>query len=432
MKDWLRPAIGKIGLNTTVLGRIFTLLSGTVLAQLVNILLIPVITRFYPPQEMGVSETFVAYVLILVVGVNGGLELAMILPKSKGEAYQISRLGNAIALVVCTALFVLLLLFQNPLISLLHLPQLHNWILLLPLSLLLEGLSQNFRLLLTREARYSYLSIGKVLNILVRNGISLVFGFLHFSFELLIIAFVMGQLANTLVFAWGLRRVWAAYFVGRLRETFHLTSQYKDFIRYGMLSACVNIASKRLPFMLFPFFLAESELLLGVYSQADKLLTIPFILSIAVGDVYYQRASELARKDESALLAFTQKTLKSLLLLGLLPYSLVLLSNAETFAFVLGNKYADAGLYAAYFTLQNYLLFAFAPITFLIDIRRKLKSYLYVNIALFVAKLLLLLIGLSQNDGIFALQLYGIGGGLLTVLQMAYVLYVARLFPSNS
>lgn len=410
------------------LQKILTLFSGTVLAQLVNILLIPIITRFYAPEQMGVSETFVSYCLIFSVAINGGLELAIMLPREKQDALHISRLALNICVGMSSTLFLILLFTQAKLLHYMHLPALEGWLLLLPLSLFFEGSIQNLRLVLNRNAKYSQLSMGKVANILIRNGLSVGFGFLGFRFETLILAFLAGQLVNLGVYIWACYPYREEYWKGKLSELYPLLKTYKDFLQFATLSTCLSTASKRLPFFLLPFFYINSENILGVYSQSDKILMIPFALSFAVGDVYYQKATELRDKDPKELRDFTFKMLRYLLLIGLLPYLFFAFANNDIFAWFLGKKYAQAGTFSQYFTLQAYLLFVISPLTFIIDIKRKLKSFLWFNAGLFVARFLILFISLQFLNEIQSLNVYGLGSGILILFQG---FYLYRVIISN-
>lgn len=405
------------------LKKIITLFSGTVLAQLINILLIPIITRFYLPEEVGVSETFVAFVLTFAVAINGGVELAIMLPKEKQEALQISRLGLTICTGFSLLLGLILLIFQYPLLEMMHLPVLNNWILLLPVSLFLEGCLQNLRILLNRNAEYANLSTGKVVNILVRNGSSIAFAFLGMRFELLIIAFVAGQFFNLCVYVWGCYPLRSDFWLGNTRSLFPIAYKYKDFVQFATISTALSTFSKRLPFFLLPYFYLNSETLLGIYSQADKILMIPYAVSFAVGDVFYQKATELRDKDPKVLEAFTLKILGYLLLVGFIPYLFLGFADNDVFGWLLGKKYAQAGLFSQYFALQAYLLFAISPITVIIDIKRKLKAFLQFNIGLFVARFLLLYISLHYLSEIQSLKVYGIGCGILILFQYAYIYY---------
>lgn len=49
------------------LSNLFKLTTGTMLAQIVAIVLIPVVTRIYPPEFFGVNQLFLSIAAVIVV-----------------------------------------------------------------------------------------------------------------------------------------------------------------------------------------------------------------------------------------------------------------------------------------------------------------------------------------------------------------------------
>jgi len=91
-------------------GNILKLMSGTVLAQALGILAMPVVTRLFAPEAFGVLAIFASMTGIVGVIVCLRYELAIMLPDSNEEAANILGVSllSVIIMTTLSALIVLL------------------------------------------------------------------------------------------------------------------------------------------------------------------------------------------------------------------------------------------------------------------------------------------------------------------------------------
>ena len=80
---------------------------GTGVAQLLPLLMMPILTRLYSEEEFGVYSTFLAYSAVLIVAVSARYQVAILLPKQDEDALKVFKLSNIITSV--TSLFLLLI-----------------------------------------------------------------------------------------------------------------------------------------------------------------------------------------------------------------------------------------------------------------------------------------------------------------------------------
>lgn len=411
-----------------ILHRVFTLLSGTLMAQMVSFLLLPIISKLYLPAEIGISEAFIAMVMLLVVGINGGFEMAMMLPKDEKTAQKITQFAFYIATFLCGTLAIVLLLFGKQLILALHQTELTETYLWLPIVLFLEGFLQLSRYYLMRHNQLRAISAGKVLNILARNGLSILFAYIGGSFQGLIAAFVIGQIANLIPYLYVVfqKKIPAFNWEFQLIDYQIIWHNYGDFPKYGMASTWLNTAAKQLPYFLFPIYFLSAETLLGHYAFASKILGIPLVLTFIIGDIFYQKATQLAHQNNQELYYFTLKTTLSLIAIAAIPFGMLYFWGHLIFYYFLDEKYHIAGQYAESLAPYFFSLFVSIPLTYLIDVRRKLKTYLFFNLFfLIIRTLLLVLCGKMCNelDSIFYLSWTGT---LLNFVQMGYCIYISQ------
>jgi O-antigen/teichoic acid export membrane protein len=69
------------------------LFRGTLIAQAIPMILMPVLTRLYSPDEFGVLELFISVSTILGTIANMRYVLSIVLPDKKEDAWNIMGLG---------------------------------------------------------------------------------------------------------------------------------------------------------------------------------------------------------------------------------------------------------------------------------------------------------------------------------------------------
>ena len=78
------------------LNNVSTQMLGTGIAQLLPLLVMPILTRLYSEQEFAIYTTFLAYSAVLIVAAGGRYHIAILLPKNQDDAYKVFRLSNIV------------------------------------------------------------------------------------------------------------------------------------------------------------------------------------------------------------------------------------------------------------------------------------------------------------------------------------------------
>lgn len=409
-----------------------TLVSGSLAAQLMGVISIIVLPRLYDDAAFGLFGFFVATVAIIAVVINGGYEHAIMLPEEEPVSQKLTLLSLWIAAGGSLLLLVFFALVGNGLLRLGEVPELYGWHLLIPLSILLEGFSQPYRTLLNRSESYRALSLSKIFRSLVLVVVSIWLGVVGKGFSGLIIGYLAGQVAGLVVLLIYVKREskththWFHW-----RKLLEAAGQFSDFPRYSIVSAWLNTASKHLPFyMLIPLFDAGVA---GQFNQADRVLTLPVVLvAMSIGTVYYQHANKAHQAGEDALAAVTRRTFFRLLIPAVPFLVITMVWGPDLFAWVLGEEWRTAGLYARWLMPWMFMVFIASPLAYLIDIKRKLREFLYFNIALFGIRLLALWLGGRYFSPEGAMMIYGFSGMLMVGLQLVYLLYIGGVLKNST
>ena len=305
-------------INTSIWKHILTLISGSGLAQVVTLLSLPILTRLYQPEEFGILAVFLAALAVMTVAINGGYDMALMLPEKDEEARKILLLCLQIALLGSAGWGILSWVFSEYFLTLLDIERIAPWHHLLAGSLLLEGLSQPLRIYLSRLQKYRMIALSKILRSSFQAFISIGLGIKGYLFEGLILGFLIGQIAGLLPLGLSYARIEKSSIEKRISVS-SLARKYKDFPQFALIANWLNNASRYLPFFFIPILFSElgtGEEINGWFQKADQVLTLPIVLvSMSIGTVFFERGAKAFQSGLAPLRKLTSQTLLQLLIL---------------------------------------------------------------------------------------------------------------------
>src|SRR5690554_4694229 len=100
---------------------VVTIASGTVIAQIIAVLVSPLITRLFTPEDMGIVASFIAITTILGTIAAGRYELAIVLPETDKESNAVAFAGLIFSFIFSFILTIVAIVFYKPLITVLKL-----------------------------------------------------------------------------------------------------------------------------------------------------------------------------------------------------------------------------------------------------------------------------------------------------------------------
>ena len=144
------------------LGNVLILAGGTGVAQLLVVLVTPILTRIYSPGDFGVLTVFISVLGLLIVVSALRYEIAIPLPASASAAINLTALSGVILLGMTAILGVLVFAFGADLTELLSVPQLTPYLWLIPLGMFTGGAFQVLSYWHIRERQFKHLTQAKV------------------------------------------------------------------------------------------------------------------------------------------------------------------------------------------------------------------------------------------------------------------------------
>ncbi len=408
-------------------------MSGASVAQLLNLIALPLLTRLYYPEAFGWAATFIAMVETAALLINGGYDLAIMLPKKMEDAHKMTMNSMYIAMICVVMLSMLLLIFNTQLLqisSFAPLKEFSGWLIV---SLLLEGVLQPAKIALSRLKSFKVLSIGKLLRTSVQIAVSLIWSIKQDVFTGLLVAYILGQWCSALYLMWNyIKKVRLQNIPLFVSFSWKLMSDYRDFPFFSLVGNALNKASKQLPLFMFPLIfvaIGNIDTIMGWYSKAEQILNIQIgLIGLSIGQVFYEKANRIFNDHPNEFGNFVSRKVKQFALIGLpITISLILLGPI-LMKVVLGPEWEHAGSYVRWMAPAYYLTFIVVPLSWLVDIKRKLKDFLLINVVIFALRLLCLLVGSRYLTPDGVIYIYATLSFLLAILQLGYLLHIGDVF----
>jgi O-antigen/teichoic acid export membrane protein len=355
---------------------VMTLVTGTVLSQIIVLALSPIISRLYTPEESANFSIYMRIILFVSTIATARFESALALPKRIEHAFSLYRLLIQLIIIsFFSSIFIvaLMALFWTK-------ESTTSFILLMvPLGfapLCLMNIGNNWGL---RNGEFREVSKVRMLNSLSMNLSNILFGFLGLGYKGLIFGFIVGVILPA---SWFSRK----YHLLKLKfKDFSLNKRkriigktYLEFPKVNLPHAIIDITREIL--IVFFILLYYDKITLGSYDFSFKMLKLPLtVLGSAIGQVYFQKIANKKNNGES-LFGITLETIRNLFLFSIIPFGVLFFIGDDLFAFVFGENWRKAGEYSQIMAPWLMLNLIVSPISQLPIVVGKLKMFFWIGL----------------------------------------------------
>lgn len=360
---------------------LITVFTGSTVAALIPILIMPIITRIYTVNDIGVYGIFVSIVTIIASIVTLRYELAILLPKSKFGANIVTNLAlntTIIFSIICViTAYIYTQIVHHPLMDIEN-PEI--FVLLCFVAIILTAFYQIFTYLFNRHALFKNTSQNKVLQNLSMGFAQITLFSLSQSWSLLIGHIIGLAVTNVLLMKYSFKNnLW----VYSLKKSHQLSAakRYKNFALIDVPSVIFSTSASHIPNILFAAF--YSPTVAGYYFLTQKVLQAPItLISKSVLEVFKEKAAKDYRTVGNAKSIFI-KTFKLLLLISI-PSTIFLFFSIEyLISFFFGTKWLESAYYAQILLPSLALRFISNPLSFMLYIGQKQQWNLIIMLIQF-------------------------------------------------
>jgi teichuronic acid exporter len=374
------------------LAGILTVASGTVVTQAMLFVASPILSRVFSLQQFGNFATYSAWVAALALLSSLRYEQAIIIAKGREST------NRAIALTVVLTLgsFVVYSVLSAGIHFVSsgagYLAHLRTIVVLIPIGTLATCFSSLFIEVNIKNGRFRRLAYVAALQGVLTLGIQIILGRSHVE-HALILGAIAGFAVSGAVLAWFFvredhaRDVGHAMRSGQLRAT---AREHVNFPRYALAADAITIVGQQfIPVFVLAVF---SPAVAGLYAFTVRVVRVPLVvLSTAVATAMRKEAIDLVH-DGRSLHGLFSVTVRSLALMSLVPFALVLLSGPSLFTIAFGAQWVGAGRLAQILSagiLVEFIAMPLASLFLVTNTQRSLLTIQAVGFALLVLALFL-------------------------------------------
>jgi O-antigen/teichoic acid export membrane protein len=409
---------------------VFIMATGTATAQLIAVVLSPIITRLYGPEAYGIMGVFISIIAIITPIAALTYPIAIVLPKNDSEAKGLIRLSLYITSLIAIVLTLILLLFDNKLIELFQIDDVASFLYLIPLVVIFSGYLQVLQQWLIRTKQFSITAKVSFLHALIFHGSMVAVGIFNPVATVLV---VMTTLSNGI-------KAFMLFIFTRLSNYQHfsirekkgekiplikIAEKYNDFPKYRAPEVLINAASQSLPILLLTIFFGPASA--GFYSIGRTVLGAPSqLIGLSVGDVFYPKINQAAN-DGKELSSLIRKATVILGLIGVIPFGTVIVFGPWLFSFVFGENWLIAGEYARWIAIWSFFVFINIPSIRTLPVLSAQAFHLKFTAILLITRIIALAIGyfIFASD-IVAIALFGITGAILNIWLILITLKISK------
>ncbi len=378
---------------------VFTLVSGTAIAQFISIAASLIISRLYTPDDFGVFTIFISIASLISLLLAGRYELAINLPKSDNEGLNVLGLSLKLNFIISFFLLILSIIlyfvFDN---FLTNSNLLKKWLIFIPLISSFLNISNILQNWFIRKKQFKLISYSKVINSLINNATVILLGLFTFGAWGIFLGNMFGLVA--LVFFLGI------LFYNNFRIDFKLINRkdmklvakkYIDLPKSNSFQSILDTFQIQGITYLMAFFFSNA--IIGLYAMTLRILQAPlwFIIS-SITQVFYQKATELFNQGVD-IKPLILETIKKTVVIAIVLIAGVMIFGPAAFAFVFGEEWRESGVYARILAPWIFLDFVRIPISQVpIIVGKQKKQLSFSLISNLIVILSMLIAGLVLHE----------------------------------
>lgn len=338
--------------------------AGTAFSQLLGVLLSPVITRLFTPEEFGSFMFYNSF--IGVASIIGTLKYEQSIPiaRNKSTVYNLLFFCFLLSVLSSVLLLLVMVFFGEIIAESIDWKAPVSFLLLFPIGLFLSNSYNTLMQWSFKRKHFKANSFTKIAFFGVQGGGQIIFGLLKITSIGLIIGNLAGRLTAVFLFVRKLflsEKGWQSYLSARKIKW--VAKRYIKFPYLILPSQLLSKFGQELPVFFLTFYFVGTGSV-GQYTIANLIINTPILLiGTAIGDVFYSEASNTGMEQPERLLKLSNKLLKKLILIGIVPLLIFFFLSPTLFTFFFGEQWYEAGRLAQIISVLGFIRLVLTPIS---------------------------------------------------------------------
>lgn len=402
------------------------LMTGTVISQVIPIMAAPILSRIYLPADYGVLGLYMSVTGLISMFATLQYANAIVIAKNEEEVHALIKLCLQILIALSSISFLIIAMFHNIIGDLLKSNTLGVWLWISPLSIIMNGLSGIFGNYAVRHKQFMLVSTNRIISTISSTLVSITLGYITKSPIGLFAGLWINQIINGILLAsTALRKTGESWIKILKSDLGEIKKTYINFPKYSLPADFINNFTNQIPVFMINNFGSVSSV--GNFNMSNRILGLPIgFVSNAFGEVFRQKAANDYNTKGSCREVFV-KTFKTLSLISIVPFGIIMFFGPSIFAFALGEKWRIAGIYSQIMGIMFFFRFTVSPLTYVYIIANKQKEDFYLHFLFLLVSYLSFFIGYRLTNSIeYALFIYAV------LYSLIYCVYLMRSYQFSN
>jgi lipopolysaccharide exporter len=401
------------------------LVSGNMIAQIIGILLVPIITHIYLPADYGIFQLFLSISSIIAIFSSLSYHLVIMLPKEDLDSANVVILCFTLITIITAISGIFFIIFSHEVGTILHTPEVAHYMIFLPIVVIISGLFSVVTYWQTRRKRFGFIATAQVINSLSSKTTQIGLGLYSASPLGLIAGLIVGYTLSLTVLFLRFKEDIALFKAVTIDRIKHLAVRYIRFPMFTSWSTVANTISLQLTPILLAFFFTTD--IVGYYAVASMIVFLPMgLIGSAISQVFFQKACE-ERNRIGNIRNIVYQVQQRLISIGMFPMFMLIIMGPDLFRFFLGFQWSIAGEYAGILSPWILLVFIASPLSTIFSILERQTIDLMFNILILISRAIILVIGGIYGNVYLTLVLFSVTGVLFWGWMNLYILNISGI-----
>ncbi|MGB9872487.1 MAG: lipopolysaccharide biosynthesis protein, partial [Anaerolineae bacterium] len=340
-----------------------------------TVLVSPVLTRLYSPEDFGAFGVYASILGIVTVIASLRYEYAIPLPEEDETAANILALCFTLLIGMTTLSWFVVQVLGDQIVTWANVPGLKPYLWLIPLGMLGAGTYQILNYWAVRKRDFPRIARTRLSRGVARAALQVGVGFAHSGPLGLLLGQLAGETAGSAslgLAAWRKDRV--PFKAISLRGIRRAGARYRRFPLFSSWADLLDSMGLQVPQLLFAAFYGAE--VAGWFALGQRVIAAPLNIVVdSVAQVYFGEAARLPRDDPKAMKRLFLKLTGRLALVGGLPVALICSLAPWFFAFVFGPGWETAGRYVQILGVMFAVRFATVPLSHTLNVLERQDLY---------------------------------------------------------
>lgn len=416
-------------ISSTQVQNVAKLLSANVVAQVIGLVVYPILSRMYAPEDFGLLNLFISIGNVLVVLSLVDYYYAIVLPKQERHAVALVHVSS-LALLITVALVALSVTLASPISALFKSPELEQYYWIMPIYVLTMGTWNILNYWYIRQKQFGQISQYLMSQSALSAGGKIGMGYAGVLQGGMIYAVVVAPLLSLVT---SIVRNFRGCLQPLLRisksDIVEQSKQYRNFPCFVLPRSFLNVLAGQLPILLLtPFFGAKY---VGLLSMALLLGYTPIgTITRAIYQVLYQYTTERVHAAQRIGDVFWRFIgWSSVIILPVFGGLFFVLPDITSW--LLGEEWRVVGTYIRWMLPWLYLSLLTGSTCYLSDVFMKQRIGLFFEILLAVCRVSGLCIGIAAKDFTTAIAAYSISTAIAVLAQLVWLATLVRKYDRD-